>query len=140
MNIMRIIKIALIPVGLYVCVVVLFELGLGVYQPTWKGTVELTTTDDEGVTHQRVLSALYFEGALYVRANHWPRDWYRDALARPQVVVHRKNKQSARLAVPVTGEEEKRVNAKHRILLRWRILTGFPPLRLLRLDPVKAAE
>jgi len=137
MKAIRIVKVASLLFVAYVFVVLLFELGLGVYQPTWKGTVELTTTDDQGVMHQRVLSALYYERALYVRANHWPRDWYKDALARPQVMVNRKNKLSARLAVPVTGEEEQRVNAKHRIPLRWRIVTGFPPLELLRLDPVK---
>jgi hypothetical protein len=39
------------------------------------------------------------------------------------------------LAVPVTGEEFDRVARDHPIGLRYRILMGFAPRSILRLDP-----
>ena len=120
--------------GLYVMVVIGFETGLGLWQPTWKNTLKITTTDHRGRQNTRVLSGLYMGELLYVRANHWPRDWYHDAIARPQVIVDRGQGPQNYLAVPVTGAEERRVNDRHRILRKWRILTGFPPLRILRLE------
>ena len=38
-------------------------------------------------------------------------------------------------AVPVTGEEHERVDAAHPHSVTFRILTGFPPRRVVRLDP-----
>jgi hypothetical protein len=39
------------------------------------------------------------------------------------------------LAVPVDGAEHDRVNEEHALPIAFRILTGFPPRYLLRLDP-----
>ena len=125
---------------LYACVVIAFEAGLLYLQPTWKGTLVLTTEDASGTHRQRVISGLLFEDALYIRANHWPREWYYEALETPRVMVDRGEGPVRYLAVPVTGEEEARVNDWHRIRLKWRILTGFPPLKLLRLDPLPDQE
>ncbi|MEM7099927.1 MAG: hypothetical protein AAF541_16790 [Pseudomonadota bacterium] len=122
-------------VGLYIVVVIGFETGLGIWQPTWANTLYITTTDHRGNQNTRVLSGLYMGDDLYVRANHWPRDWYHDAMARPNVNIDRGHGTRQFVAVPVSGEEERRVNAQHGIRLKWRILTGFPPLKIIRLDP-----
>lgn len=120
---------------LYGAVVIAFEAGLLFLQPTWQGTLILTTTDEAGNHRERVIAGLRYQGQLYIRANHWPRQWYHEAIAHPAVMVDRGDGPVTYTAVPVAGEEAARVNSRHRIRLRWRILTGFPPLQLLRLDP-----
>ena len=122
---------------LYVLIVIGFEIGLRVLQPTWKGTLVLTTTDSEGRQFERVISGLRYDNALYIRANHWPREWYYQALGNPEVLIDLGKGAMPYFAVLVTGEEEKRVNARHGILFKWRFLTGFPPLKIMRLDPAK---
>ena len=84
---MKLIKIALIVVGIYACVVALFESWLGYSQPTNQRSIAITTTDADGEQATRILSRVDHNGVLYVSANHWPRQWYKDALARPEVTV-----------------------------------------------------
>ena len=121
---------------LYILIVIGFEAGLRILQPTWNGTLVLTTTDQSGDKRERVISGLYYQKTLYIRANHWPREWYYEALEQPKVMIDRGGGAKAYTAVPVSGEEEKRVNAKNGIPFKFRFLTGFPRLKLLRLDPV----
>ena len=123
---------------LYAGVVAAFEAGLLMMQPTWKGTLVLTTTDEERNPRERVIVGLYYDGNLYVRANHWPRQWYYEALANPAVLVDRGSGPAPFVAVPVDDAEAAQVNARNGIPLKWRILTGFPPLRLLRLEKAEA--
>ena len=93
------------------------------------------TQDDGGNAKERVVSRLESDGKLYVAANHWPRRWYNEVLAHPQVQVTWDGTTQAYVAVPVTGEEFDRVNAAHALPTMVRVLTGFPPRRLVRLDP-----
>ncbi|MDZ7686977.1 MAG: hypothetical protein U5O39_20145 [Gammaproteobacteria bacterium] len=58
---------------LYVYIVVAFESLLGYYQPENQGTIVITTIEDDGSQHARVVSKLESEGELYVAANHWPQ-------------------------------------------------------------------
>ena len=81
------------------------------------------------------MSQLENDGHLYVAANHWPRAWYKRALAKPDVRATIDGKTGDYRAVPVTGEEHARVESSHHLGVLFRILTGFPPRYFLRLDP-----
>jgi hypothetical protein len=129
------VKIALIALLAYVGVVVAFESLIGYFQPTAGSTLVITTFDAGGGAHDRVVSRLESDGKLYVAANHWPRAWYRRALANPDVQVQIDGDTSERRAVPVEGAERDRVDGEHGLGLVFRFLTGFPPRELLRLDP-----
>ena len=94
----------------------------------------ITTADADGST-DTVIAGVESGGALYVSANHWPRGWYRRALANPQVVVTRAGHKLAYRAMPVTGDELARVERDYRLPWPVRVLTGFPPRSFLRLDP-----
>jgi hypothetical protein len=133
---MKAVKILAIAALVYVGIVVAFESLIGYFQPQDQGTLTITTVDEGGTSHERVLSRLESGGRLYVAANHWPRAWYRQALAEPNVQVEIDGATAAYRVVPVTGEEFDSVNSEHSLGLVVRLLTGFPPRRLVRLDPV----
>lgn len=132
---MKAVKIVVIVLLVYVGIVATFESTLGYFQPKGERTLVITTQDTNGNAKERVVSRLDSDGKLYVAANHWPRRWYNDVLAHPDVQVTADGNTQAYVAVPVTGEEFDRVNAEHRLGIVVRILTGFPPRRLVRLDP-----
>ena len=132
---MKTLKILAIVLLVYVGIVAAFESLLGYYQPTSQGTIVVTTTGADGETHDRVVSRLDSNGELYVAVNHWPRAWYRRALADPNVEITSDGEVHAYLAVPVTGEEHDRVNREHPVGLVGRALMGFPPRRIVRFDP-----
>jgi hypothetical protein len=119
----------------YVAVVVVFESLLGYFQPAGQTTLLITTFDDDGAAHDRVVSRLESEGKLYVAANHWPRAWYNRALERPDVRATLDGETRDLRAVPVTRDEHARVDAARPLGPVFRILTGFPPRYFLRLDP-----
>lgn len=132
---MKAVKIAVILLLVWVGIVAAFESLIGVLQPSAGSTLVITTFAADGTGHDRVVSRLESDGRLYVAANHWPRAWYRRALANPDVQATIDDKQGDYQAVPVTGEEHERVDASNRLGLVFRILTGFPPRYFLRLDP-----
>ena len=133
---MKAVKIVaiLIPV-VYIGIVVAFESLLGYYQPAGQSTLVITTTNEDGVTNDRVLSRVESSGQLYVSANHWPRAWYHQALENPNVQVTLDGEKGAYVAVPVTAEEHERVKSENEHGIVFRILTGFPPRYFVRLDP-----
>jgi hypothetical protein len=118
----------------YVGIVVVFESLIGVIQPADESTLVITTTDAEGA-HDRVLSRLESDGKIYVAANHWPRAWYERALSTPEVQATIGAETRSYTATPVEGAEYDRVDAEHSLPFLLRVLTGFPPRPLLRLDP-----
>jgi hypothetical protein len=132
---MKIVKRVAIVLVAYVGIVVAFESLIGVLQPTAGETLVITTRDADGATHDRVLAHLESGDQLYVAANHWPRAWYERALENPNVEVTIDGERSAHRAVRVEGAEYERVNADNSLGLGFRILTGFPPRHILRLDP-----
>ena len=129
------VKVVVILFFVYVGVVAGFESLIGYFQPKDQNTMVIATQDDDGNAKQRVVARLESDGKLYVAANHWPRRWYNEVLAHPQVDVTWDNKTQAYVAVPVTGAEFDRVDAQHSLPTVIRVLTGFPPRRLVRLDP-----
>ncbi len=132
---MRLIKVVLILGLIYVGVVVTFESLLGYYQPADAQTMVITTFDADGVGSDRVVARLETNGELYVAANHWPRAWYRAALANDGVEITFNGVKAPYTAVLLEGAEHDRINADHALPLGFRVLTGFPPRYLMRLDP-----
>jgi hypothetical protein len=132
---MRILKIAAVVVLVYLGIVVAFESLIGYFQPAGGSTLVITTFDADGTAHDRVVSRLGSDGKLYVAANHWPRAWYKRALANPEVNATLDGDEAGYRAVPVTGAEHDRVDGENSLGLIFRIVTGFPPRTFVRLDP-----
>ena len=132
---MKAIKIIAILMLVYVGIVVTFESLLGYFQPKDQATLVITTTNEDGVTNDRVLARLMSGDQLYVAANHWPRAWYSQALANPNVKILFDGEVKEYSAVPVTGEEHDRIDAEKKLGMAFRFLTGFPPRYFVRLEP-----
>ncbi len=129
-------KIALgILIG-YVGLIVAFESMMGILQPEQGQVLKITTTGDDGVANDRVLSWLDDDGTVFVSANHWPRAWYKEAIANPQVQVSIDGQRGDYLAVPIDDDAEwERLDTKFAHPFMFRLITGFPPRLFLRLDP-----
>ena len=134
----RVFKIVVILFLVYAGVVATFESLLGYFQPQGDGMIVITTTNADGVSKDRVVSRIDSADQLYVAANHWPRSWYRQTLALPNVSVSVNGVTAEYLAVPIDGAEHDRVDTDHPLPLSFRILTGFPPRYFIRLDPKQA--
>ena len=131
----RVFKIVVILFLVYAGVVATFESLLGYFQPQGDGMIVITTTNADGVSKDRVVSRIDSADQLYVAANHWPRSWYRQTLALPNVSVSVNGVTAEYLAVPIDGAEHDRVDTDHPLPFSFRILTGFPPRYFIRLDP-----
>lgn len=132
---MSVLKIAVIVVVVYVGIVAAFESLIGTLQPKAGSTLVITTVDPQELAHDRVVSRLESADRLYVAANHWPRAWYRRALAVPDVQATVDGEKRDYRAVSVEGAEHDRVAAEHPLGPAFRFVTGFPPRHFLRLDP-----
>lgn len=132
---MRLIKVMLVLGLIYVGIVVTFESLLGYFQPADAQTMVITTFDADGVGSDRVVARLETDSELYVAANHWPRAWFRTALANDRVEITFNGVKASYKAVLLEGAEHDRINADHALPLGFRILTGFPPRYLMRLEP-----
>jgi len=132
---MKAVKIAVIVILVYAGIVTAFESLVGFMQPTPESTLTITTFDDGGAPHDRVVSRLDSGGKLYVSANHWPRSWYRRALAHPDVSATIGGVKADYRAVPIEGDEADRIDAEHPHPAWFRFVTGYPPRRFVRLDP-----
>lgn len=132
---MKAVKLVVSLFVVYAGIVLAFESLLGYFQPAGEGTLVITTTAEDGTLSGRVVARLESDGRLYVAANHWPRAWYTRALENPDVQVTLDGETGNYRAVPVNGEEHDRVDGEHGLGVVFRILTGFPPRYLVRLDP-----
>jgi len=123
------------------CMLALAQTGcitaLGVFQPENLGgeTIVLSTTSSEGKSYERVLSPIENNGQLFVAANHWPRAWYKRALANPEVRVTRSGETSDYRAVAVSEQQRERLLDESGFPLVLYVFTGFAPRQFLRLDP-----
>ena len=132
---MRIVKTIGIAVLVYVGLVVAFESLLGYFQLAGQTTLVISTSATAGTPHERVVARYETDGRLYVSANHWPRAWYRRALEHPDVRATVDGVTGDYRAVQVAGAEHEQVDAAHPHSVMFRIMTGFPPRRVARLDP-----
>jgi len=131
---MKIAKWLAVALSAYIALVVAFESLLGWIQPPGPNTMTIVTLDASGGETARVVSKLESEGTLYVAANHWPRAWYNEALANPEVKVHTYEDDAENKAVQVTDAVHDRLNGEHPLGYK-RVLLGFAPREFLRLDP-----
>ncbi len=128
--------------GIYLVFVLLFEfVYLGVMQPSFEDQgipmVVITTTDSAGEPRERMLAVFKTDDQLYLSAHHWPRGWYHEAMAHPEVQVELDGVKGDYLAVAVEGEEFDRVSERFPLGFVVNFLMGFPPERdILRLDPL----
>ena len=132
---MKALKIVAIVLLVYAGIVTAFESMIGFMQPTPASTLTITTLDESGSPHDRVVSRVDSGGKLYVSANHWPRAWYRRALANPEVSATIDGQKTDYRAVPVDGAEAARIDAEHPHPAWFRFVTGYPPRKFVRLDP-----
>ena len=132
---MKALKIGAILLVVYVGIVITFESLIGYFQPGGQSTLVITTTDEDGVDHDRVLARVETDGKLYAAANHWPRSWFTQAIENPKVSITYDGDKIDYLAVPVSEEEHLRVDGEHSLGFVVRFLTGFPPRLFVRLDP-----
>lgn len=129
-------KIVAVVLLCYVALVVLFESMLGYFQPQAGNTIAITVYSDEGEAHQRIVSLLNSNDSMYVAVNHWPRAWYRQARANPDIDVTMDGNTEPYRAVFVENDSEyDRVQADNPTGIVFRFLTGFPPRYFFRLDP-----
>ena len=137
---MKIVKIVIGLLVAYAVVVIVFESLLGYYQPENEDTLVLVTSDDAG-QHSRVLSTIETDRGLYVSVNHWPRAWYHRLQDNPQVTVTLRDNTGDYKAVLIEddSDEYQHVVAARPHGLVFRILTGFPPRHVVRLDPLVPA-
>lgn len=133
---MKVLKIIVFLILGYLLTVAAFESWLAYSQPSGQSTLLIITTDSNGTEHERVLSRINDNGNIYVSANHWPRRWYKQALARPEIKVKLTEESQKYRAVPVEGEKNDRLQRDYKHSLGFRILTGFPPRYFLRLDKI----
>ncbi|MDA1371357.1 MAG: hypothetical protein O2971_11435 [Proteobacteria bacterium] len=132
---MKAAKITAIVLLVYVGIVILFESMLGYFQPEAGTTMLITTYDEAGQGHDRVVARLESNGFVYVAANHWPRAWYRQALENPRMRVSFQGVTAEYRVSNVSGAEHERVDTENSLGLVFRVLTGFPPRYFVRLDP-----
>ena len=128
--------------GIYVVFVLLFEfVYLGYLQPSFADNgipmLDITTTTASGEARVRKLARFQSDnGNLYVSAHHWPRGWYHELMAEPEVVVAMDGVNAAYVAVPVAGDEFAQIDAEFPLGFVVCFLMGFPPERdIARLDP-----
>lgn len=135
-----IVSIVVVLVLGYAAWVAHFEWRLGRDQPQGANSLVIATTKDDGSTHERVLSGLRDDdGSLYVAVNHWPRAWYRQALANPQVRITTDGDTRDFVAIPVEGEQHDYLMERFPLRFGSRLQMGFAPRYFLRLEPVAEA-
>ena len=132
---MRKVKITLIFFLCYVGVVAIFESLLGYFQPTNSKTLRIITYA-EGEPKTRVVNKLNSDWALYVAANHWPRRWYYEATKNPKVGIKLGDEIILFRAIPANLLEDEKVSSQNPLPLSFRLLTGFPPRKFLRLEKI----
>jgi len=139
MNSKRIRKWSLIVVALlvvaYIAQVVAFEVRLGVNQPENQSTIVIATYDEQGTRTERVVRLVEVEGDAYIAANHWPRAWYQQALANPEVEVDFGDGFEPYTAVALEGEDDAMIREIYTVGFNFKFRTGFPPRYFMRLDP-----
>ena len=119
----------------YAAAVATFESLLGYFQPTSSETLQITTYA-QGEPKTRVVNQLSRGETLYVAANHWPRRWYYEATENPRVGIKLNDETVFFRATPASLQEHEQVSAKNPLPFSFRLLTGFPPRKFLRLEKI----
>ena len=139
---MRIVRIAVITLAVYVTLGLLVGGLIGYFQPQDDGTTRLRTVDANGQKHETVLRVHEDEsGQVWLLSGQWFRGWYNRALDNPNVELIRDEKVTAFRAVDVddTGTIDSVVRLRRRSESTggwWmeRAVFLFAPFKVLRLD------
>jgi hypothetical protein len=134
MNTKKTAKIIAIATAAYMGLVVLFESSLGFFQPEPGGTIIITTVDEQGQSHDRVVSRFESGDELFIAANHWPRAWFQRVRQNPELIALIDGESANYQAVLLEGAEHDRLALEYDPGLVFRFLTGFPPRYFLRLE------
>jgi len=118
----------------YIAQVVAFEVRLGVNQPENQSTIVIATFNDQGERNERVVRLVEIDQKAYIAANHWPRAWYQQALANPNIEVDFGDGFEPYTAVALTGDEDAMVRGIYTVGFSFKFRTGFPPRYFMRLD------
>lgn len=121
----------------YVGIVVAFESLIGVLQPQSDNTMVIASAADGGAALNRVVTRIELDGRVYAAVNHWPRAWYGQVLENPEVNLTVGDRTDAYRAVNVDDPAEfEAVQAARPLGIAIKLLTGFPPRRFVRFDPI----
>lgn len=128
-------KILAIILVLYIALVVLFESLLGYFQPEAGLTMVVTTFDEQGASHDRVVARLELDDQVYVAVNHWPRAWYGRLRENAEMQGTFEDAVTDYTANILSGDEHDKAAVDFAVPFSFRFLTGFPPRYFIRLDP-----
>ncbi len=120
----------------YVGLVLLAEALAWRLQPPMEGGVTLRIRGKNGETLERTVYGHWLDDILYVSSNHWFRSWYHAIRRHRELEVVRDGRTQRYRAEDVVAEERSRVLESYRMGFLLRLLCGFAPRRLLRLEPV----
>src|SRR5262245_37712947 len=98
---MKLVRIALIVLGVYVLLGLAADAAIGWFQPQAGSTAVLRTFDGAGTPRDTVLALHDDAGTLWVESGHWFRGWYRRAVANPDVELIRGADVGKYRAVPI---------------------------------------
>lgn len=138
---MKIVRIAVIVIGVYVVLGLVIDGLIGTFQPQSEGTAVLRTFDENGTAQETVLSLLDDDGQLWVESGHWFRGWYNRVVANPQVELIRGDDVGAYTAVLLSSDEAldkvtklmgKGQGAGYYV---GRTMLLWAPIKPVRLDP-----
>ena len=135
LNWKKIAKILLIVIVLYLLQIVLFESLLGFYQPEQGNTMLITTFEEDGEAHDRVVARLDREGEIFVAVNHWPRARARRLQRNPDIQMTYEGVTGDYTAVVLTGAAHEQGKIDFSVPFIFKFMTGFPPRYFVRLDP-----
>ena len=122
----------------YAALVVALESFVGFAQFEARKPLEIITTDEGGADRSRMVFRFEEGGRVYASAHHWPRRWYRDAVAQERIEAVIDGVRADYRAVPIEDPTEfARLEEAFPLPFAFRALTAFPPRSFLRLDPVE---
>ena len=140
LNRKRAVKILLIVSALYLLQIVLFESLLGFYQPEQGNTMLITTFEEDGEAHERVVSRLDRNVEIFVAVNHWPRAWARRLQRNPTMQMTYGGVTGDYTAVVLTGAEHEQGKIDFSVPFLFKFMTGFPPRYFVLLQPNTGSE
>ncbi len=137
----RPVRFFLYALGAYLLLVISFETFIGFVQFEAQRPLEIITVGGDGHERPRMLGRFEDADRVYASAHHWPRRWYRDAVAQGEVDAVIDGVRSRYRVVAIEDpEEHARLDGVFPLPVPFRFVTGFPPRAFLRLDPVGAAR
>ncbi len=139
---LKILKIGVIGLAVYMTLALLFGAAVGYLQPQDVGTTILRTFDAEGHSHETVVRVVTEDdGQLWILSGGWFRGWYNRALINPDIELVRDTEvlplRAKAVTDPATVEAIDQLSRDGQSARTWwvgRALLLFAPAKVLRLD------